>query len=287
MAQIATLNEKIAGLTSDKMLLMDRCEAAIHASHAHAQGERNERLEKERVKRDKEQLERNLRLANEQHERDMRELRKKYECVKGKYKALKASCVSVALCTACRVLTHPLPRRENAAPTAMVSMKRKSTHSPGFEPEDDAEDVDRHAPRAQRRIPKRPRLLGSPFDLTRRIERRPATAFLQDRTGPRTRSQMLLDEDEDDLRDSDLDPVLDASASSSSSIGPQHSGLPTGDIFSPRRSPSLSGGRSSVFDFEVPLARSGSRMRTRLGLGGPGPAGLWPAWMLSPEEHVA
>ena len=72
-AQIASLTDRVNGLMHDKMLLMDRCEAAIHARDAHAQGERDERLEKERL------------------EREMRELRKKYDCVKGKYKALKAS----------------------------------------------------------------------------------------------------------------------------------------------------------------------------------------------------
>ena len=51
---------------------MDRCEAAIRASQIHAQGERDERLEKERL------------------QRELRDLRKKYENVKGKYKTLKA-----------------------------------------------------------------------------------------------------------------------------------------------------------------------------------------------------
>ncbi|KAI0694570.1 hypothetical protein C8T65DRAFT_55075 [Cerioporus squamosus] len=84
VAQIAALNEKVANLVSDKSLLMDRCEATIRASHVHAQHERDERLAKEQLARD-------LQLAKERHEREMRELRKKYECVKGKYKALKAS----------------------------------------------------------------------------------------------------------------------------------------------------------------------------------------------------
>lgn len=51
---------------------MDRCEAAIRASQAHAQGERDERLAKERL------------------DRDMRDLRKKYDGLKGKYKTLRA-----------------------------------------------------------------------------------------------------------------------------------------------------------------------------------------------------
>ncbi|KAI0641974.1 hypothetical protein C8Q79DRAFT_1003397 [Trametes meyenii] len=70
-AQVARLTDKIDALVRDKTLLMDRCEAALRASQAHAQGERDERLAKERF------------------ERDLRDLRKKYEGVKGKYKALK------------------------------------------------------------------------------------------------------------------------------------------------------------------------------------------------------
>ncbi|KAI8969363.1 hypothetical protein BD414DRAFT_428737 [Trametes punicea] len=72
-AQVASLTDKIDALVRDKALLMDRCEAAIRASQAHAQGERDERLAKERL------------------ERDLRDLRKKYEGLKGKYQALKAS----------------------------------------------------------------------------------------------------------------------------------------------------------------------------------------------------
>ncbi|TFK81898.1 hypothetical protein K466DRAFT_557345 [Polyporus arcularius HHB13444] len=237
VAQIATLNEKVAALVRDKSLLMDRCEAAFRASHAHAQHERDERLEKERLVR------------------EMRELRKKYDCVKSKYKTLKAS-------------------QENAAPAppqpAMIpSMKRKSTSSPGVEPADDAP-----ASHSQRRISKRPRLvLGSPFDLSKRIQTRSQTGA----SGPR---KVLIDEDEDELHDSDFEPAFNVS--SSSSTGPQHSGLPMGDIFSPERSVSqASRGNTSRgsghmnFAFEGP--RAVARMRT---LGG----GLRPVWMLSPEE---
>ena len=71
-AQVARLTEKIDALVEDKATLMDRCEAAIRASQIHAQGERDERLEKERL------------------QRELRDLRKKYENVKGKYKTLKA-----------------------------------------------------------------------------------------------------------------------------------------------------------------------------------------------------
>ncbi|KAI1790279.1 hypothetical protein LXA43DRAFT_891386 [Ganoderma leucocontextum] len=72
-AQIATLTDKVNALVHDKGLLMDRCEAAIRARDVHAQGERAIRLDKERL------------------ERELKDLRRKYDCVKGKYKALKAS----------------------------------------------------------------------------------------------------------------------------------------------------------------------------------------------------
>ena len=72
-AQIATLTDKAAALERDKALLMDRCEAAIRARDAHAQGERDRRLEKERL------------------ESELKELRRKYEGVKGRYRALKTS----------------------------------------------------------------------------------------------------------------------------------------------------------------------------------------------------
>ena len=72
-AQIAALTDKAAALERDKALLMDRCEAAIRARDAHAQGERDRRLEKERL------------------ESELKELRRKYEGVKGRYRALKTS----------------------------------------------------------------------------------------------------------------------------------------------------------------------------------------------------
>ena len=72
-AQIATLTDNMNALVRDKGLLMDRCEAAIRARDVHAQGERGIRLDKERL------------------ERELKDLRRKYDCVKDKYKALKAS----------------------------------------------------------------------------------------------------------------------------------------------------------------------------------------------------
>lgn len=154
----------------------------------------------------------------------------------------------------------------------MLSMKRKNISSPGLEPADDAEAS--QSP-TQRRILKRPRLqLGSPFDLSvaKRIQTRSQTGA----TGPR---KILLDnEDEDELHDSDFEPAFNVS--SSSSTGPQHSGLPMGDIFSPERSVSQADSgfpRRTGFSFSETLP--GPRMRT---LGG----GMRPAWMLSPEETV-
>ncbi|KAI0831905.1 hypothetical protein BC628DRAFT_1310830 [Trametes gibbosa] len=69
--QVARLTDKIDALVQDKALLVDRCDASIRASQAHAQRERDERLAKERL------------------ERDLRALRKKYDGLKGKYNALK------------------------------------------------------------------------------------------------------------------------------------------------------------------------------------------------------
>ena len=89
--------------------------------------------------------------------------------------------------------------------------------------------VEHPSRRPASRLPKRPRLLGSPFDLNKRIE---------GRTRAR-RARAQDDEDEDaTLLDSDLSLI--------SSVGPQHSGLPRGDIFSPGNRSSRSGRASSV-----------------------------------------
>ncbi|KAI0794268.1 hypothetical protein C8Q74DRAFT_566325 [Fomes fomentarius] len=218
-AQIASLIEKVSGLERDKMLLMDRCEAAIRASHAHAQGERDERLEKERLERENREL-------NRKHDLEMRELRKKYECVKGKYKALKAVQENAALEPFALAIKRKARSDSSANASDIVDMSQ-DMHDEG---RDTLHHRDRAAApvfdRPMLRIPKRPRLLGSPFDLAKRIETR------------RTKSRRLIDADEEgDMRDSDFDASLNlnmsgASASSSGS-GPQRSGLPTGDVFSP------------------------------------------------------
>ena len=70
-ARVVVLDNRITGLLRDKTLLMDRCEAALRASQAHAEGERDQRLAKERL------------------ERELHDLRAKYTIIKGKYRALK------------------------------------------------------------------------------------------------------------------------------------------------------------------------------------------------------
>ena len=65
---MARLEERVKGLENDKTLLIERCEASIKASSKHAEGERDARLECERLRR------------------EMQELRKKYDSLKGRYK---------------------------------------------------------------------------------------------------------------------------------------------------------------------------------------------------------
>ena len=224
-AQIVVLSEKVDTLERDRALLMDRCEAAQHAAAAHAQGERDERLSRERL------------------EREMRELRKKYEGLKGKYKVLKTAYVSRLfpsshvshhyfhyMCVEHRVSRHEPSRAPLLKPSYHLNMKRTSTqasldsihHLISSGP--DSQDEDAGAvERPPSRMMKRPRLLGSPFDLAKRIESR-----------QKARRVVADDYDDDEdatLHESDL----------SSSIGPQHSGLPRGDIFSPNHRTSRSG----------------------------------------------
>ncbi|OJT03299.1 hypothetical protein TRAPUB_6077 [Trametes pubescens] len=102
-------------------------------------------------------------------------------------------------------------------------------------------DATAAAPRPILRIPKRPRLLGSPFDLSKRLESRcvPGAPRIR-RTAHSSDYSLQEDDDEDEhsmLRASDLSSSVGSSMSMSSggSGGPQRSGLPMGDIFSPRR----------------------------------------------------
>ncbi|KAL7280618.1 hypothetical protein ACG7TL_005555 [Trametes sanguinea] len=220
-AEVARLTDKIDALVRDKALLMDRCEAAIRASQAHAQGERDERLAKERL------------------EREMRDLRKKYECVKGKYKALKARHDDVR---ASELTRHMKRTSSQAALDSFSYSASSSTDSlslPAVPEREVAAESSTAVHRPILRIPKRPRLLGSPFDLSKRIETRQAAMSMR----VRRFDDSDRDEDDDDeeeghsgLRSSDL------SSSVGSSSGPQRSGLPEGDIFSPRQGDGTRGG---------------------------------------------
>ncbi|KAH9940735.1 uncharacterized protein BXZ73DRAFT_98565 [Epithele typhae] len=225
-AQVVGLSEKVDGLERDRALLVDRCESAQRAAQAHAQGEREMRLEKERL------------------EREMRELRMKYEGLKGKYKMLKAP-----------ISQDKAPARApplQPAPGARPTHKRTSTQasldgarsahplaalahatvSSGPDSQDDSDSAHlARVVRPQSRISKRPRLLGSPFDLQKRMEAR-----------RRARAHRGVSDDE---LDADAD-VSFGSSSVLSSVGPQRSGLPTGDIFSPSHRGGRGGGRASM-----------------------------------------
>ncbi|KAI0761776.1 hypothetical protein BD413DRAFT_587340 [Trametes elegans] len=245
-AEVARLTDKIDALVRDKGLLMDRCEAAIRASQAHAQGERDERLAKERL------------------ERDFRELRKKYECVKSKYKTLKSFHDNTSASTTARHMKRTSSQAALDNISYSASSSTDSLTLPNV-PEHDGEGAGPSAragaSRPILRIPKRPRLLGSPFDLSKRIESRQG--------GAAARSRRVVSSDEDEeldlvgeggsgLRASDL------SSSVGSSAGPQRSGLPTGDIFSPRRGSEENG---TLFAFGVA-----------------GRTGFNAGWLLSPED---
>lgn len=70
---IKKLEDHVKSLVQDKMLLMDRCEATMAASAKHAEGERNARLESEKLRK------------------EMQDSRKKYDHLKEKYRDLKNS----------------------------------------------------------------------------------------------------------------------------------------------------------------------------------------------------
>ncbi|TBU34021.1 hypothetical protein BD311DRAFT_340176 [Dichomitus squalens] len=128
------------------------------------------------------------------------------------------------------------------------------------------------------RIPKRPRLLGSPFDLAKRVAARRSPALRK------SRSRMLIDEDEEGdsgFRASDFEEG-GGEGDLSSSGGPQRSGLPAGDIFSPRAG---WGGMGSIsFEFgEEEEGGSGFFERSVRGRGTG--VGVRPTWLLSPEDE--
>ncbi|KAL6300860.1 hypothetical protein BKA93DRAFT_819235 [Sparassis latifolia] len=68
---VTRLEGRVQELVHDKTLLMDRCEAQMAASAIHASGERDARLENEKLKM------------------EMQKLRKKYDGLKGKYFSLR------------------------------------------------------------------------------------------------------------------------------------------------------------------------------------------------------
>lgn len=128
---------------------------------------------------------------------------------------------------------------------------------------------DAAAPRPILRIPKRPRLLGSPFDLSKRIESRRVPGAPRIRRTANSSDYSLQEEDEDEdeddhsmLRASDLSSSV---SSSMSSGGPQRSGLPMGDIFSPRR-------RGGGVEAPARLSYAGR------------PRSFNAGWLLSPED---
>lgn len=124
-----------------------------------------------------------------------------------------------------------------------ASSSTDSLTLPGGDPAaGSSSDAAAAAPRPILRIPKRPRLLGSPFDLSKRIESRRVPGAPRIRRTANSSDYSLQEEDEDDdeddhsmLRASDLSSSVGSSMSMSSGGGPQRSGLPMGDIFSPRR----------------------------------------------------
>ena len=135
---------------------------------------------------------------------------------------------------------------------------------------------------SQPAAPKRPRLLGSPFDLAKRVQARTSKSQSQSRS-----RAMLIDEDEEgdagfrasdfecEMAEGDGEGEGEEMGGVSAGARPQRSGLPAGDIFSPR---AFRGGRGSIcFEFgegmESVVERSLSGM------------GVRPTWLLSPEDE--
>ncbi|PIL24788.1 transporter [Ganoderma sinense ZZ0214-1] len=277
-AQIATLTDKVNALVHDKGLLMDRCESAIRARDVHAQGERAARLEKERL------------------DRELKDLRRKYDSVKGKYKALKASQqIAPHGPSLAPTVTTGKRKSHQAALDALLDVSLASSSAGTSAGHPYPLDFTISSATPSSREQKRPRLLGSPFDLAKRVASRTSTTSLS----TRGRSRMLIDEGEEgdsgfrasdfDMElgfDFDFDPEIegdfDLDGDVSSSGGPQRSGLPTGDVFSPR---AIRGGRGSIsFDFEEEEEeerRGDGNANGSLRLGN----GVRPTWMLSPVDE--
>ncbi|KAH9832644.1 uncharacterized protein C8Q71DRAFT_262521 [Rhodofomes roseus] len=222
-ANVARLEERVRCLEQDKSLLMERCEASMAASSKHAEGERDARIESERLRK------------------EMQELRKKYEEVKRRYKSQKESRDSGALQLATK-------RKSNQA-SLDASSSSSSSQLFRFGEHDDPAD------RPLSRIIKRPRLLASPFNPDKMASVAPLARpvlFKKGRTsvllslehaGPRR----ILGTPEERSTSSAL--ISSVGSSGPGSAGPQRSGLPTGDLFSPESNRTLTG--SSSVDFSL------------------------------------
>ncbi|KAH9951081.1 hypothetical protein B0H21DRAFT_719393 [Amylocystis lapponica] len=214
--KVGKLEDRVKALMQDKELVMQRCESAMAASKSFAERERDARQESER-----------LRKENERLEKELRELRKKYGGLKGKYTELKQSSGNV-----------PAP-----ATVPARAVKRKSSLFDGFAETSSSPDTTGDPggafgflTRSAIRVPKRPRLLGSPFDPEKAVPMVSAFATFAGRP-PVFKSRRCMPRRLDEP-DSSVESLLENSSSSpdvvSSSGGPQRSGLPMGDLFSPR-----------------------------------------------------
>ncbi|KAI0940744.1 hypothetical protein AcV7_003040 [Taiwanofungus camphoratus] len=203
---IKKLEDHVKSLVQDKMLLMDRCEATMAASAKHAEGERNARLESEKLRK------------------EMQDSRKKYDHLKEKYRDLKNSKGSPR--TVCGPMQAVKRKSSQAALDSFAldppSSSCLSQHLNATESREAFSLTDTGRPVL--RIPKRPRLLGSPFDPSK------AVSF-----GTVARPPVFKK-----YRPSPMDYLEgDHSSTVGSSGGPQRSGLPRGDIFSPEPGDSI------------------------------------------------
>lgn len=213
-ATATRLESRVNALLEDKRLLMERCESAMAASQKHQEGERDARLEMENLME------------------ELRELRAKYENLNRRYRMLRKS-------DACGPVQA---QKRDSIQAGLDSSSASSSHehTPLFPP---CEDEGRSLGRSALRATKRPRPLGSPFDLPvlRGIPAaRPALFKKGRRSVVLNLDSFGLPSLPDNLEEDD-DTVVNSSG------GPQRSGLPTGDIFSPE----VSGGANSSWGCSI------------------------------------
>ncbi|OBZ73655.1 hypothetical protein A0H81_06276 [Grifola frondosa] len=134
-ARVAKLDEQVNSLRLDKAMLMERCEANISASRVHAEGEKNERLAKEKL------------------QEEVQELRRKYENMKDKYRGLKAANEAST------------PRLKRKSSDALLD----GSSSVVAGPSQISDPMSVRGTLGFRPFAKRPRLLASPFDLSKPI----------------------------------------------------------------------------------------------------------------------